>query len=164
MSRLAPLKRLSLLIDALAQPAASGIRCVIAGEGEERQSLEKSIADRGLSSRVSLIGRIDDRQMLDHLAQCRAVCFPPYDEDYGFVTVEAFASGKPVITCADSGGPAELVADNVNGRVCAPRAEALAAAMREVMEDGAKAERFGKAGLDQVSHMSWSKAVNRLLG
>ena len=164
VSRLAPLKRLSLVIDALAQPAASGIRCVIAGEGEERQLLEKSIADKGLSSRVSLIGRIDDRQMLDHLAKCRAVCFPPYDEDYGFVTVEAFASRKPVITCSDSGGPAELVADNVNGRVCAPRAEALAAAMREVIDDGAMAERFGKAGLDQVSNMSWSKAVSRLLG
>ncbi len=164
VSRLAPLKRLSLVIDALAQPAASGIRCVIAGEGEERQLLEKSIADKGLSSRVSLIGRIDDRQMLDHLAKCRAVCFPPYDEDYGFVTVEAFASRKPVITCSDSGGPAELVADNVNGRVCAPRAEALAAAMREVIDDGAMAERFGKAGLEQVSNMSWSKAVSRLLG
>ena len=164
VSRLAPLKRLSLVIDALAQPAASGIRCVIAGDGEERELLEKSIADKGLSSRVSLVGRIDDRQMLDHLAKCRAVCFPPYDEDYGFVTVEAFASRKPVITCSDSGGPAELVADNVNGRVCAPRAEALAAAMREVIDDGAMAERFGKAGLDQVSNMSWSKAVSRLLG
>ena len=164
VSRLAPLKRLALVIDALAQPAAAGIRCVIAGEGEERQLLEKSIADKGLSSRVSLVGRIDDRLMLDHLAKCRAVCFPPYDEDYGFVTVEAFASRKPVITCSDSGGPAELVADNVNGRVCAPRAEALAAAMREVIDDGAMAERFGKAGLDQVSNMSWSKAVSRLLG
>ena len=164
VSRLAPLKRLSLVLDALAQPAASGIRCVIAGEGEERPSLERSIADKGLASRVSLIGRIDDGQMLDHLANCRAVCFPPYDEDYGFVTVEAFASGKGVITCTDSGGPAELVADNVNGRVCAPRPDALAAAMREVMEDSAMAQRFGKAGLDQVSQMSWAKAVSRILG
>jgi hypothetical protein len=84
--------------------------------------LEHAIATRGLSSRVRLIGRIDDRQMLEHLARCRAVCFPPYDEDYGFVTVEAFASRKAVITCTDSGGPAELVSDNVNGRVLRPSA------------------------------------------
>ncbi len=122
-------------IEALANPEAAGIRCVIAGEGEEHGSLEHAIATRGLSSRVKLIGRIDDRQMLEHLARCRAVCFPPYDEDYGFVTVEAFASRKPVITCTDSGGPAELVTDNVNGKVCAPRPETLAVALREVMED-----------------------------
>ena len=110
VSRLAPLKRLSLLDrgagDTRSRP---GIRCVIAGEGEEHSALEQAIAAKGLSSRVTLLGRIDDSQMLDHLARCRAVCFPPYDEDYGFVTVEAFASRKAVITCSDSGGPAELV-------------------------------------------------------
>ena len=89
--------------------------------------------------------------MLEHLARCRAVCFPPYDEDYGFVTVEAFASRKPVMTCTDSGGPAELVSDDVNGKVCAPRPETLAVALREVMDDarGCRAARSGRprAGL-----------------
>ncbi len=84
--------------------------------------------------------------MLEHLAKCRAVCFPPYDEDYGFVTVEAFASRKAVMTCTDSGGPAELVVDDVNGKVCAPRPEALAVALRELMDDAATAERLGQAG------------------
>jgi glycosyltransferase involved in cell wall biosynthesis len=163
VSRLAPLKRLSLLIEALANPEAAGIRCVIAGEGEEHQVLEHAIVTRGLSSRVKLIGRIDDRQMLDHLAKCRAVCFPPYDEDYGFVTVEAFASRKPVVTCTDSGGPAELVVDDVNGKVCAPRPETLAVALRELMDDAGAAERMGQAGLEQVSDMTWSRAITRLL-
>ena len=163
VSRLAPLKRLSLLIEALAHPDAAGIQCLIAGEGEERPALEHAIVTRGLSSRVKLIGRVDDRQMLEHLAKCRAVCFPPYDEDYGFVTVEAFASRKPVVTCSDSGGPAELVIDNVNGKVCAPRPAALAVALRELMNDPGAAERMGQAGLDTVSAMTWSGAVRRLL-
>ena len=163
ISRLAPLKRLSLLIEALATPQAAGIRCVIAGEGEERRTLEQAIASRGLSSRVTLIGRIDDTLMLDHLAKCRAVCFPPYDEDYGFVTAEAFASGKPVVTCADSGGPAELVLHDVNGKVCAPRPEALGAALRELMDDERAAQQLGQAGLHTVSEMTWSRAVNQLL-
>ena len=163
VSRLAPLKRLSLLIEALAHPEAAGIRCVIAGEGEERGSLEQAIETRGLASRVKLIGRTDDRQMLEHLARCRAVCFPPRDEDYGFVTVEAFASRKAVITCTDSGGPTELVVDNVNGRICAPRPESVAGALRQMMEDASAAERLGQAGLEQVSGMTWSRAVGRLL-
>jgi glycosyltransferase involved in cell wall biosynthesis len=163
ISRLTPLKRLSLLIEALANPVADGIRCVIAGEGEDQQVLAHAIVTRGLASRVQLIGRIDDREMLQHFANCRAVCFPPYDEDYGFVTVEAFASRKPVVTCSDSGGPAELVIDNVNGKVCAPRPETLALALRELMDDAAVAERMGQAALEHVSTMTWSGAVSRLL-
>ncbi|MEO5741861.1 MAG: glycosyltransferase family 4 protein [Vicinamibacterales bacterium] len=163
VSRLAPLKRLSLLIEALANPEGAGIRCVIAGEGEERGALERAIVTKGLSSRVTLLGRIDEHQMLEHLANCRAVCFPPYDEDYGFVTVEAFASRKAVVTCSDSGGPAELVIDNVNGKVCAPRPETLAVALRGLMDDAAAAERMGQAGLEKVSEMTWPRAVSRLL-
>jgi glycosyltransferase involved in cell wall biosynthesis len=151
------------VIEALAHPEASGVKCVIAGEGEERGSLEQAIASRGLAPRVTLIGRIDDGQMLEHLARCRAVCFPPFDEDYGFVTVEAFASRKAVITCSDSGGPAELVTDGVDGKVCAPRADALAVAFGEVMQDRAQAERLGRAGLEKVAEMTWARAVRRLL-
>ena len=163
VSRLAPLKRLSLLIEALADPEAEGIRCVIAGEGEERAILEHAIAARGLSRRVQMIGHVDDHQLLEHLSRCRAVCFPPYDEDYGFVTVEAFASRKPVITCTDSGGAAELVAEGVTGKVCAPRPQALATALREVMDDADLAERMGQAGLEQVSRLTWDAALRHLL-
>ena len=113
-----------LLLEALARPEAAGITCLIAGEGEERPALQRAIDTWGLAGRVRLLGRIGEEALLDHLARCRAVCFLPCEEDYGFVTVEAFSSRKPVVTCSDSGGPAELVVDGVNGRVLAPRPEA----------------------------------------
>ena len=163
VSRLAPLKRLSLLIEALGRPEAAGIPCVIAGDGEERGSLQHAIDTRGLASRVRLIGRIDDNHLVEHLARCRAVCFPPFDEDYGFVAVEAFASCKPVITCTDSGGPTEMVIDGVSGRVCAPRPETLAVALREMMDNPATARRFGDAGYEQVSKMTWEGALRKLV-
>jgi glycosyltransferase involved in cell wall biosynthesis len=163
VSRLAPLKRLSLLVDALATPGAENIRALIAGEGEEHDALARAIAAKGLSSRVTLLGRIDDSQLLHHFARCRAVCFPPYDEDYGFVTAESFASRKAVVTCSDSGGPAELVVHDVNGKVCAPRAESVAAALRELMDDRSAAERLGNAGFARVSEMTWPRAVAQLL-
>jgi glycosyltransferase involved in cell wall biosynthesis len=163
VSRLAPLKRMSLVIEALARPEAAGIRCVIAGEGEERASLQHAIEQRALADRVTLVGRVDERQLLDHFARCRAVCFPPFDEDYGFVTVEAFASSKPVITCTDSGGPAELVSDGTTGYVCAPRPETVATAMRELMQDAQLAARMGLAGHERASTMTWSSAVKKLL-
>jgi glycosyltransferase involved in cell wall biosynthesis len=52
VSRLAPLKRLSLLIDALSTPEGAGIRCVIAGEGDEQEALAQAIVTGGLSSRI----------------------------------------------------------------------------------------------------------------
>jgi glycosyltransferase involved in cell wall biosynthesis len=163
VSRLAPLKRMSLVIEALARPEAAGIRCVIAGEGEERGSLQHAIEQRALTDRVTLIGRVDERQLIDHFARCRAVCFLPFDEDYGFVTVEAFASCKPVITCTDSGGPAELVSDGVSGYVCAPRPETVATAMRELMQNAELAARMGRIGHERGLAMTWRAAVKELL-
>jgi hypothetical protein len=51
----------------------------------------------------------------------------------------------------------------VNGKVCAPRPETLAVALRELMDDAGAAERMGQAGLERVSEMTWSRAVSRLL-
>jgi glycosyltransferase involved in cell wall biosynthesis len=101
--------------------------------------------------------------MVGHLARCRAVVFPPQDEDYGFVTVEAFASAKPVITCTDSGGPAELVADDSSGLVVAPDPAALAAACRRLIDDRPAAERMGRAGAAAAARLTWSETVRRLL-
>jgi glycosyltransferase involved in cell wall biosynthesis len=163
VSRLTPLKRIDLLVQALALPQASNVRCVIAGEGEDEQRLRAIVESHGLSPRVRLIGRIDESELIEHLARCRAVCFTPYQEDYGFVTVEAFASGKPVITCSDSGGPAELVQDGVNGLVCAAQPEALARSLSRLMENEGMAATMGRAGGELAGSMSWRAAVEQLV-
>lgn len=162
VSRLAPLKRADLLIEALATPDGQGIRAVIAGDGEERARLEMLVATLGLSSRVQLTGRLDDERMLDHMARCRAVCFPPLQEDYGFVTVEAFASRKAVVTCHDSGGPAELVRDGVEGFVCDPTPASLAHALRRLIDDRALAERMGSSAFESGQQLNWADAVRQL--
>ncbi len=161
-SRLTPLKRAGLLVRALATPDAAGIRAVIAGDGEERDQLRALVRELGLANRVRLVGRIDDAELVDRLAQCRAVCFPPVEEDYGLVTVEAFASRKAVITCRDSGGAAELIEDGVTGLVCEPAPEALASALRRVTEDAALAERMGAAAFVRGGQLSWVETVRRL--
>jgi glycosyltransferase involved in cell wall biosynthesis len=162
VSRLTRLKRADLLVRALATDDGRGIRAVIAGDGEERARLQALVTELGLSSRVTLAGPLSEEDLLDHLARCRAVCFPPVEEDYGFVTVEAFASGKPVITCTDSGGPAELVVDGERGFVVSPDAASLARALRRVMDDGSEAERMGSQALAFVSGLTWEKTVATL--
>ncbi len=162
VSRLTPLKRADLFVEALAQPAAAGVRALIAGEGEERGRLQQLIAQRGLADRVMLAGRLDDRQLLDHLARCRAVCFPPFAEDYGFVTTEAFASRKAVITCRDSGGPAELVEDQVTGFIAEPDPQSLAIALGRVMHDVTAARAMGERAFAAGAQLNWADAVGQL--
>lgn len=163
VSRLSPLKRFDLVLKALAEPAAAGIKCVIAGEGAELPKLRALASLLDIEDRVQFVGRLTDQQMIDHLARCRAVVFPPFNEDYGFVTVEAFMCGKAVITCKDSGGPSELVRDGESGFVTDPTPEALAIAMRTLSEDRALAQRMGETGYKMASQMTWSGAIKELL-
>lgn len=162
-SRLAPLKRIGLVVDALSTPDAAGVRCVIAGDGEERELLLSRIRERGLQDRVSLVGHITDDELTRYLANCRAVCFVPKDEDFGMVTVEAFASGKAVITASDSGAPTELVESGVNGEVVSPDAVSLGRALAALAGDAGLAERLGRAAAGRAARMTWSAAVDRLV-
>jgi glycosyltransferase involved in cell wall biosynthesis len=163
VSRLTRLKRAEFLVRALATPPAIAVRLVIAGDGEERPVLERLAFDLGVADRVTFAGRLSDEQLVDALATCRAVCFPPFQEDYGFVTVEAFASKKAVITCRDSGGPAELVTDGVSGLVCEPTPEALGRAMRRLADDAALAEEMGIAAFETGEKLTWAETVRQLV-
>ena len=163
VSRLTPLKRIDLFLRALAEATARRVRAVIAGEGEEAAALKQLAAQLGLLDRVRFLGRVDEEVMLGHLAACRAVCFAPLGEDYGFVTVEAFASRKAVITCSDSGGPTELVRDEVTGLVCEPTPAALALALARVTDDAGFAERLGARAAEQAAAMSWPDVMKRIV-
>ena len=163
VSRLTPLKRVDLLLHALAEPAARHVRARIVGEGVDAQALHQLSRRLGLADRVTFLGRVDEDALLVQLGECRAVCFTPFDEDYGFVTAEAFASRKGVITCRDSGGPTELVRDGSTGLVCEPTPSAIAAALARVSDDRSLAERLGTAGAAQAASMTWPAALDRLV-
>ena len=160
VARLQPLKRIDLLLEAAAR--VPGLPLRIAGEGPELARLQGLSRSLGLAHRVHFLGRLGEPQLIDAYATCSAVYYGARAEDYGLVTLEAFASAKPVITCADSGGPAELVGDRQSGFVSAPEPEALAAALADIRRDGA-AERMGQAGAEASRAHSWPHAVHVLL-
>ena len=163
ISRLNPLKRVDLLVRALAEAPARSVRAVIGGEGESAGELHALARSLSVADRVRFLGRVDEPTMLAHLARCRAVCFTPYAEDYGFVTAEAFASRKAVITCRDSGGPTELVVDEETGVVCDPTPASLAIALARLSDDRRLAERLGSNAETRAATMSWDAAVRRLV-
>jgi glycosyltransferase involved in cell wall biosynthesis len=92
-----------------------------------------------------------------------AVVYPPYDEDFGYVTLEAFLARKPVVTCTDSGGPNEFVVDGENGLVCDPAPEALAQALNALGSDRARAAAMGEAGYGVASRITWDGVIEKLV-
>ncbi len=107
VGRLDSLKRLDLLLEAAAiEPR---LQVVVAGDGPDRERLERLSAELGLSDRVRFVGRVDEATLTELYATCRAVYYAPIDEDFGMVPLEAYRSSKPVVTATDSGGPLDFV-------------------------------------------------------
>jgi glycosyltransferase involved in cell wall biosynthesis len=163
VSRLHPLKRLDLLVEAAGRMRERSLGLKIAGEGEQEPLLRERIRTLGLQDRVELLGAVSERQLVEHYARCRAVYFGPLAEDYGFVTLEAFRSAKAVITTPDSGGPAELVQDGTNGLVVVPTPEGVAGALDALAADRGRAERLGQSALLAAREHTWERAVAELL-
>lgn len=157
--RLHAWKRVDLIIRALKRTRLP-LKLRIAGVGEAEAEL-KALADS--DSRIEFLGRISDEALIDLYAGALAVPFTPKREDYGYVTLEAFASGKPVITCDDSGEAASIVSSAKGGIVVAPNAKALADAFESMHGYREEARRAGQNGFGWVQSLSWERVARRLL-
>lgn len=166
-SRLQPLKRQALVLEALSH-TCQPVRVCFAGTADypdyeyELRALALKYKAR---HRVEWRGHVTEVEKRDLYAHAMGVIFPPLDEDYGYVTLEAMLAGKLVITCTDSGGPLEFVRDRETGLIVDPTPAALAHAMDELWQDRDRAKRMGEAGLAHYHRLgiTWSKVVQRLL-
>ncbi len=163
-SRLEALKRQDLLIEAM-RYTRTPIVALIAGEGGQRPRLSRLIAQYGLDEKVRLLGRPSDEEMLAYYAHSLGVFFGPFEEDYGYVTLEAMLAEKPVITCTDSGGPREFVIDGETGAVVAPEPKAIAEALDALYLDFPRAAAMGRAGAEFYRSMGigWKSVCEELL-
>lgn len=151
--RLHPWKRLDLLIHAV-QQSSMPMRLLIAGGGEAEGALR---ALAGSDSRIEFLGRISDAQLVEYYAQALAVPFVPLREDYGYITLEAFASACPVITCTDSGEPAYLVEHMHTGLVVKPNAQALCQALEWAHTHPEQMQNMGLAAHRALGQLSWTE-------
>lgn len=163
-SRLEDLKRQDLLINAM-KYVKSPVAVLIAGDGGKKPALQQMIYQLNLSQRVKLIGRITDNEMLAFYAHCLGVFFGSYNEDYGYVTLEAMLAAKPVITCTDSGESLEFVIDGETGCVVKPEPEAIAQAIDELYFNQKRAAEIGRAGFERYHALaiSWENVIQKLL-
>ena len=162
VGRIESVKRVDLIVRAMAQVDET-LQLVVAGDGTQRENVERVASEAGVADRVAFLGAVDDDELLDLYADAVAVAYPPFDEDFGYVTLEAFLARKPVITCVDSGGPNEFVIDGVNGRSTEATPEAYAEAIRDIAGDKAKAGRLGDAGYDRARTITWDGVIEKLV-
>jgi len=162
VGRLEANKRVDLIVAALAH-VDRRIRLVIVGDGPLRRQLEEKAVAAGVAQRVVFTGPIDDGQLVRLYAGALAVVFPPFDEDYGYVTLEAFLARKPVVTTTDAGGPLEFVEDGVTGLIAEPEAAAIGAAIARLAADAALARSLGDAGFERARAITWDGVVDRLM-
>jgi glycosyltransferase involved in cell wall biosynthesis len=152
-------KRVDLITKAMDFVSAP-VRLIICGTGEDEPRL-RSLA--GKDSRISFIGRISDGDLLEYYANALAVAFVPLREDFGLITLEAFHSHKPVITCLDSGEPSRIVEHGRSGFVCPPEPRAIAQRIDQLAADPTLAKRMGDAGAAAIETIDWGKVAGCLL-
>jgi glycosyltransferase involved in cell wall biosynthesis len=159
VSRLDAPKRIDLLIRAM-KHVRRGTELRIAGTGPEDAALRALAAG---DPRIRFTGFLNDAQLADAYAGARAVLFAPAQEDYGYVTLEAMLSAKPVITTVDAGGPTELVEPGVSGLITEPDPAAIGAAINLLLGKPLLARRMGRAGQQRARTITWDAVVATLL-
>ncbi len=164
-SRLEELKRQDLLIKAM-QYTKTDIVVIIAGDGGQKDNYENLIKSLNISHKVKLIGYISQEEKETYYARSLGVFFAPYDEDYGYITLEAMLSSKPVITCKDSGGSLEFVIDNETGFITQPDPKIIAQKLDWLYSNKKEAKMLGENGLKiyKEKNISWDNVVKKLLG
>lgn len=166
-SRLEPIKRQALILQALAQTSQPVRVHFIGTVGSHKYAKELKYLARKLKldSRINWLGYVDQDEKIRQYANARGVIYPPLDEDYGYVTLEAMLSSKPVITCTDSCGPTEFVINEETGLITEPIPSALADALDRLWLDSTWAEVWGRKGRSHYESMdiTWSKVIKKLM-
>ncbi len=166
VSRLEPIKRQNLAIEALAH--APSVRLVISGtsgQGPYLDTLKNLALELGVADRVHFTGWVSEQEKAEWMAGCCAALYLAHDEDsYGYATLEAFHAAKPVITLTDSGGPLEVIVDGLNGSVVPPSPAALGEAMTRYREDRSLARRLGREAQQTPGRhrIDWDHVVENL--
>jgi glycosyltransferase involved in cell wall biosynthesis len=109
-------------------------------------------------------GFVSEEEMLKLYRGALAVCYLPWDEDYGYVSLEAMYAGKPVIVARDGGGATEFIEDGREGLLVDPTPQEVARAIDELYLDRKRAREMGARARDKVLAMklSWKHVVEKL--
>jgi glycosyltransferase involved in cell wall biosynthesis len=159
-------KNLPLLLEACAILRDRGIefRCVIIGDGAERNNLETMRHTLALDGIVEMTGELERAKVLRWWRRATVTVLSSDSEGMPVSLIEAAACGVPAVAPCVGGIP-EFVADGVTGLLTPPRdSAALANALAQILNDPLRAAEMGQAARSRVrDQFSLSLQVDRLL-
>jgi glycosyltransferase involved in cell wall biosynthesis len=163
-SRLEPQKRQELLIEAM-RYVRTGVRAVLAGSTRERARYESLVREHGVGDRVEMRGFVNEEELIDLYAGALGVCYLPFDEDYGYVTLEGMLSSKPVVVARDGGGATEFIEHGGEGLVADPDPRSLAECLDSLYSDRQRARHMGERGREKLLalNLSWHNVVEKII-
>lgn len=162
LGRLAPEKGLDWLLRAFAQVNVP-VRLDVAGEGREREAMERLADNLGVGEAVTFHGWVESERVSSLFQQARAVVFPSvWHEPAGLISLEAAAHGRPLIASRVGGIP-EYTDESHATLVNVRDVEALTQAITRLATDAERANRRGQNGRQVVqSQFSMSHFLDRL--
>ncbi len=167
-SRVNVTKRQHLAVEAMYY-VKTNVKLILSGKCEDieyERKLQNIIKKNNLQDKVIYQNSwIKEEEKLKLLAESLGVMFIPYKEDYGFVTLEAFYSSKPLITCTDSGTPCFFLENSGNGYLTEPTPQALAKKMDYLFMHRDLAKQMGENARKDIlaRNITWDETVRRLL-
>jgi glycosyltransferase involved in cell wall biosynthesis len=161
VGRLDAWKRADLPIAALSH--APSARLYVVGRGPEEARLYRLARELGVEERIRWIACASEEELIELYAGSRLVVVAPADEDLGYVPLEAYLSGKAVLTTEDAGGPLEFVRHGETGFVVPADARALGTAMEMAWPRAEELTLLGARGRERVSRLTWQDTVSALL-
>jgi glycosyltransferase involved in cell wall biosynthesis len=162
--RLVPRMGLEVVIDAWSRIEPSKDLLVIVGDGPIRPALETRVEELGLGSRVRLVGRVEDQQLVDWYRAAEMVVVPSLAlEGFGLVVLEALACGTPVIATDVGGLPETLGQLDQSMVVPAGDVEGLANRVASAL-DGTRPLPGPTLCREHAERHTWAAAANRHFG
>jgi phosphatidylinositol alpha-mannosyltransferase len=161
--RLDPQKGFPIAVRAFGRLASEldDVHLVVAGDGRDRDAV--GLLPERDRRRVVMLGAVPNDDLPGYLAAADAFVAPALgQESFGIALVEAMAAGVPVVA-SDIPGYDEVVRDGVDGLLVPPRdPNALAAALRRVLDDPRLASELARAGRDRARTYSWDVVTPRI--
>ena len=117
----------------------------VAGDGDDRERLERKARELGVQGSVTFAGRVGDSALAGLYARCRFFVMPSRDEGFGLVFLEAMRAAKPCI--GGTGAASEIIEHERTGLLVEPgnQAQLLAAVLR-LYDESDTCRRLGDAG------------------
>ena len=167
VGRLLSHKKVDILINSvqLVKNKYPNVKCLIIGDGPEKENLITLTEDLDLNNNVDFLGFIENHNdIYSHMKSSKVFVLPSTREGFGIVVIEANACGIPVITVNHKDNAArDLIEEGKNGFVCQLNEEEIAKRIIRILINNSGRE-MQKVCISLAKKYDWDKIVNEIEG